>query len=99
MATGAQAAFYRTDAWRQCAEAYKRSVGGLCEKCYARGKIIPGEFVHHKIHLNNQNVHDPEVTLNWENLELLCRDCHAAEHSKRVKRYKVDALGRVQILT
>ena len=84
-----------TEQWKSCRDAYAASVGGLCEKCYAQGRIVPGEIVHHKVHLDPQNVNDPEVTLNWENLQLLCRDCHGAEHRKREKRYKVDALGRV----
>ena len=26
------------------------------------------------------------MALNWENLELLCDDCHKAEHKKREKK-------------
>lgn len=87
--------FYKTEAWKSCRDSYAKSVGGLCEHCYAKGRIVPGEIVHHKTHLNPQNVHDPNVALNWENLILLCRDCHGKEHQKNKKRYKVDALGRV----
>lgn len=89
--------FYNTQAWQHCREAYTSSVGGLCERCYRKGFIVPGEIVHHKTYLTPGNVHDPGVTLNWDNLELLCRDCHGAEHAKNEKRYKVDELGRVTI--
>ena len=89
--------FYKTDAWKNCRDAYAKSVGGLCEECYKRGKIVGGEIVHHKVHLSAQNINDPKITLNWDNLELLCRDCHGKEHG-RTKRYKVDALGRVTII-
>ena len=89
--------FYNTRAWQQCRDAYASSVGGLCEKCYAKGKIVPGEIVHHKIHLTPENASDPNVSLNFDNLELLCRNCHGEVHSKHTKRYKVDALGRVII--
>ena len=85
--------FYGTAAWKKTRDAYMRQSGGLCERCLRAGLIRAGEFVHHKIHLDEENVHDPSVTLNPENLELLCRDCHAAEHAK--KRYVVDADGRV----
>ena len=49
--------------------------------------------MHHKVRLTVDNIHDPMITLNFDNLELLCRECHAAEHGN--KRYSVDALGRV----
>lgn len=87
--------FYKTTAWQNCREAYAKSVGGLCERCYAKGLVVPGEIVHHKTYLTPDNVHDNNVTLNWANLELLCRECHGAEHDKKVRRYKVDELGRV----
>ena len=86
--------FYKSRAWQNCARAYKASKGGLCERCLKDGKITAGEIVHHKIHLTPQNINDPAVTLNWENLELVCRDCHAAEHGNK-KRYTVDDYGRV----
>ena len=89
---------YKSKAWQKCRKAYASSVGGLCERCLARGIFTPGEIVHHRIHLNPGNVSDPDVTLNFANLELLCRDCHGKEHGKNEKRFKVDELGRVQII-
>lgn len=59
-----------------------------------RGIYRPGDIVHHKVHLTPENISDPGVSLSWDNLELLCRDCHALAH-KPEKRYKVDELGRV----
>lgn len=87
--------FYKTTAWKTCRDAYAASVGGLCERCYARGRITPGEIVHHKIHLDPQKIHDPGIALNWDNLELLCRNCHAIEHSKSNRRYTVDKFGKI----
>lgn len=65
----------------------------MCERCLKAGIIRPGEMVHHKKHLTEENLNDPAVALNFANLELLCRDCHAAEHAKR--RYWVDVDGFV----
>lgn len=48
---------------------------GLCVRC---GK--PGEIVHHIEHLTPNNINNPAITLSEDNLELLCRDCHAVEH-------------------
>lgn len=90
-------AFYSSTAWKDCREAYAASKGRLCERCLRNGIYTAGELVHHKIHLTPTNISDPTVTLNWENLELVCRNCHAAEHGN-AKRYKVDAAGRVTIL-
>lgn len=87
--------FYSSEAWNKCREGYRKSVGGLCERCLAKGLYVPGEIVHHKIHLTPQNVKQPDVSMNWSNLELLCRDCHAAEHKKQTKRFVVDGFGRV----
>ena len=89
--------FYKSKAWKQCREAYAQSKGWLCERCMKEGRVTTGEIVHHKIHLTPENINDPSVSLNWDNLELVCRLCHAAEHG-RPKRYKVDEAGRVTIL-
>lgn len=67
--------FYKSKAWRECRDAYFVSRHGLCERC---GQ--PGKIVHHKIYLTPENIDDPDVTLNWDNLELLCQTCHNAEH-------------------
>lgn len=88
-------AFYKSKSWKQCRAAYAQSVGGLCERCLARGVYKAGEIVHHKTWLTPDNITDPTVTLNWANLELVCRDCHAQEHEARHRRYKVDPNGRV----
>ena len=87
--------FYGSPAWKACRAAYKKSKGGLCERCMKRGIIVAGEHVHHKVKLTEENVTDPSVALNWENLELLCRDCHEQEHDRNRRRFKVDALGKI----
>lgn len=52
----------------------------MCENCLRSGLYSPGEIVHHKIELTPANVNKPEITLSWDNLELLCRRCHAEKH-------------------
>lgn len=89
--------FYKSKAWKTCRAAYAQSVGGLCEECLKAGRYIPGEIVHHKIELTPDNIDRPEVTLDWNNLELLCRECHAEMHGARQTRYKVDEYGRVTV--
>lgn len=87
--------FYKTKVWKECRKAYIKSVGGLCERCWAKGIIKHGDIVHHKIHLSPENINDPSITLNPDNLELVCRDCHAEIHKKTESRYTVDEMGHV----
>lgn len=89
--------FYKSKAWQHCRSAYAKSVGGLCEQCLKRGLVKPGDIVHHKVKLTPDNISDPAVALSWDNLELLCRDCHAKAHGT-ARRYKVDEMGRVTII-
>ena len=88
--------FYKSKEWKKCRAAYAKIRGGLCERCLKAGRYVPGEIVHHKIHITPDNIGSPDVTLSFDNLELVCRDCHTAIHTGRdVRRYKVDELGRV----
>lgn len=67
--------FYLSKAWRNTRDyIFKRDMG-LCVRCGRAGKIV-----HHKIHLTPQNINDLAITLSEDNLELLCRECHAIEH-------------------
>ena len=87
--------FYCSWNWVKCARAYRKSKGGLCERCWSKGLIVPGEEVHHKIRLTPENITDPSVSLNWDNLELLCKNCHMEEHNKT--RWRADELGHVEL--
>ena len=85
--------FYKTIQWQNCRNAFIKSKGGLCERCLANGRFTPAEIAHHIIHLNAHNINDPTITLNWDNLQALCRDCHAEVHTG--KRYVIDSTGRI----
>ncbi len=89
--------FYRSKTWQRCRDDYGRSKSWLCERCLDKGLYKPGEIVHHKQHLTPDNIGDPSVTLSWDNLQLVCRDCHAELHRNRERRFRVDALGRVTV--
>lgn len=88
-------AFYSSKAWKDTRDAYRRYRGGLCEPCLAKGLYNAGEIVHHKTHITPDNINDPSITLSFDNLQLVCRDCHAKIHDRRQRRYKFDDLGRV----
>ena len=99
MSTGDRLKFYRSKAWQNCRRSYLASVGGLCERCLTRGKITPAVIVHHREHL--QDHFTAEQALSWDNLEALCRQCHADEHpevyekKRRPRRYEVTDDGAV----
>lgn len=69
--------FYKGRAWIKCRDGYMQSQHYVCERC---GELA--EICHHKIYISPENIHDPNITLNWDNLEALCRTCHQHEHFK-----------------
>lgn len=73
-------AFYKSKAWLSCRASYiaKRIAvdGGMCEKCHRE----PGYIVHHKKKLTPRNITNPNVALNHEHLEYVCKNCHDIEH-------------------
>ncbi|MCI8709048.1 MAG: HNH endonuclease [Dorea sp.] len=86
--------FYTSKAWRETRSAYLRNADGLCERCRASGKFVPGKIVHHKKHITPNNINDPNVTLSFSNLELLCDACHNKEHKRKGnERYMFAADG------
>ena len=52
----------------------------LCEECLRKGIYKPAEIVHHRIELDPITIERPEIALSFDNLEALCRDCHAEKH-------------------
>lgn len=86
--------FYKSRAWRACRESYLKQSKGLCEECLKHGLYTPADTVHHIVHLSPDNINDPSITMNPDNLEAVCRDCHAMLHTSP-KRFKVDEYGHV----
>lgn len=78
--------FYKSAEWKTCRKQYLDKVNHLCERCRMKGLYVPARFVHHKIYLNSKNVRDPNIALNFDNLEALCFDCHNAEHFETKQR-------------
>ena len=89
--------FYNTKGWKQNRKAYALSRNCICERCgrpvYVSGvnEFLPkGKriryIVHHKVHLDDSNFSDPKIAYDWNNLELLCIDCHNREHYEQPTR-------------
>ena len=81
--------FYSSKAWQSCRNEYAKRRHYLCEDCLRRGIYRPGTIVHHKIELDPINIENPEIALSFNNLELLCRDCHAARHDIQGGRWAI----------
>ena len=71
--------FYNSATWRKMRDYIRARDNGLCQICGA-----PGEEVHHIKHLTPDNLSNPDITLNPDNLILLCKACHSAEHLRSI---------------
>ena len=74
--------FYKSKSWRECRKAYVTNVCGLCERCLEGNKVVAGEELHHIKHLTPENINDPYISLNWDNLKFLCKTCHNEVHTR-----------------
>ena len=79
--------FYSSKAWQDCRNEYAKRQHHLCENCLRRGIYKPGVIVHHKIEIDPITIERPEIALSFDNLELLCRDCHAEAHEQSGGRW------------
>lgn len=79
--------FYASGKWRMfrlnlILERSKEHSGVKCEKC---GKLIVNPIdihAHHKKELTPENVNDYSISLDPNNIELICHDCHDKEHHR-----------------
>lgn len=90
-------AFYSSKAWQECRNEYAKRKHFLCEDCLRRGIYKPGTIVHHIIEIDPITIERPEIALNPDNLELLCRECHIREHNLYGGRWaKVNAKRKAE---
>lgn len=73
---------YHTVEWQRVREYVILRAQGLCEQCLREGKVEVGTEVDHIEPLNEQNWQDWNIAYNPDNLQLMCKQCHAAKHSK-----------------
>lgn len=75
-------AFYTSKEWYDVKRMLMLDRGMICEHC---GKLIREKHQaigHHKIELTMANVNDPTISLNMDNLMLVCNKCHNAIHNR-----------------
>lgn len=74
--------FYHSKPWLQVRDFVIRRDRGMCQRCLREGRVNVGEIVHHEIPLTPQNIDDPDIALNPERLEYVCKECHEAIHAE-----------------
>lgn len=74
--------FYCSKPWRDLSYTLKIKANGKCNRCNQSLLDFSKLIGHHKIELTEQNVDDPNVSLNYDNIEVICNLCHNKEHRR-----------------
>ncbi|MBE1446808.1 HNH endonuclease [Paenibacillus sp. OAS669] len=74
--------FYASTKWRNFRLGLINERGNRCQRC-SRIILKTIDIIgHHKTELTPENVHDYNISLNPEMVELVCSDCHNEEHGR-----------------
>lgn len=91
MSYGVRRNFYNSKAWKTVRKNVWLKQHLLCNRCY-KPVYVDGlskwitkaerrtGIVHHIVYLDETNINDDSVTLNMDNLEGICKECHEKEH-------------------
>lgn len=71
-------AFYTSKQWQRLRQQKFQDANGLCERCLKKGIVRAGKEVHHIVPIDK----DWEKRLDYDNLILLCNDCHNEMHER-----------------
>jgi len=73
---------YVSKEWRELRFNLIVERGPICKRC-SKVVIDTSKLIgHHKIAISPNNINDINVTLNKDNVELICFDCHNVEHKR-----------------
>ena len=81
--------FYSSKAWRDLAHRLKVERGGKCERTGNTFADMSQLIAHHKTELTEDNVNDPQIALNPDNIEIISFDEHNKEHRRFGNNQKV----------
>lgn len=70
--------FYNSKEWHDLRNYKWEQTDGLCELCKKNGIIRQGKEVHHVVPIEE----DWNKRFDYDNLILLCPDCHNAQHER-----------------
>lgn len=74
--------FYCSKAWRDLSFRLKIERGGKCERTGEVFADMSQLIAHHKIELTEDNVDDPNISLNPDNIEIISFNEHNKEHRR-----------------
>ena len=84
--------FYHSREWKELRGYVLKRDHYACVRCGGRGTEV-----HHIVRLTPANIMDRGVSLNPNNLELLCDACHKDEHFSERQRMKSDTRAKQEI--
>lgn len=85
-------AFLCSKPWRDLSFRLKVERGGKCARCgFTAATKEEWELLigHHTVELTEENVDDPRISLNPDLIDVICLDCHNAEHRRFGHRKQV----------
>ena len=78
MSEGIYKQFYNSKEWKKIRVSVLERDMYICQECGA----TDCNTVHHIKHINEHNIDNPAITLNPDNLETICHDCHDRIHQR-----------------
>jgi adenylate kinase family enzyme len=81
--------FYTSRTWRAFRELVIIENGGVCNRCHKVFTDTSQLEVHHIKHLKGNDYDDYNKTLNKENVEVICHQCHNEEHGRFITHKEV----------
>jgi len=76
--------FYKSGVWKNKREQILKRDNFECQRCKRNGEFSKAKVVHHIKHLDEF----PELALDDDNLESLCKQCHNKEHPEKYEKFK-----------
>lgn len=77
-------AFYTSPVWRRTQARILKENHYECSRCKAKGMVTRACTVHHKKYLREF----PELALEDDNLEPICKNCHYKEHHGKKRGFQ-----------
>jgi hypothetical protein len=74
--------FYNSRTWRNFSKLLKTENNYMCYKCNKIELSTKNLIAHHKIELTEDNVDDVDVSLNKNNIDIICFYCHNRIHNR-----------------
>lgn len=74
--------FYCSKPWRDLSYRLKIQANGGCFRCKETLLDFSKLIGHHTVELNEDNVDDPNISLNPDKIEIICHNCHNKEHRR-----------------